>query len=328
MLHVKPLLVSQHHVKKPLNQYAVLVEQYTTQGLVRGVVARILELEYINYTIPQRFDTATDTVEDSNGIRVWIDFEAEQRAADSEVADEVAAAALTWQFKDELTADEYNRLALLNKLLTQQLSGKTVGKAAIERALADGEFADYEHSLTQPITSAELLYAEGVPDVLKRYNIKLREADFQYNKYERMAGLKSVGRANYKRDTLSKTYNKSEHLYELALEYLQEQIELSQQNREGDKLTRWLDRDVDFTTAGNLGIDVDGVPRVKGSTSHYALDAGLPKLSVRLKREQCVLQSLLRAAVACAYVPEVVAVVQVQPKLNKFDMSKLHPEKD
>ncbi|WP_146179738.1 hypothetical protein [Limnohabitans parvus] len=287
-----------------------------------------MELEYINYSIPQRFDTATDTVEDSNGLRVWIDFEAEQRAADSEVADEVAAAALTWQFKDELTADEYNRLALLNKLLTQQLNGKTVGKATIERALMGGEFADYEHSLTQPITSAELLYAEGVPDVLKRYNIKLREADFQYNKYERLADLKSVGRANYKRDTLSKTYNKSEHLYELALEYLQEQIELSQQNGEGDRLTRWLDRDVDFTTAGNLGIDVDGVPRVKGSTSHYALDAGLPKLSVRLKREQCVLQSLLRAAVACAYVPEVVAVVQVQPKLKTLDMSKLHPERD
>lgn len=292
------------------------------------MVARILELEYINYSIPQRFDTATHTVEDSNGLRVRIDFEAEQRAADSEVADEVAAAALTWQFKDELTADEYNRLALLNKLLAQQLNGKTVGKAAIERALAEDEFAEYEHSLTQPITSAELLYAEGVPDVLKRYNIKLREADFQYNKYERMADLKSVRRANYKRDTLSKTYNKSEHLYELALEYLQEQIELSQQNREGDRLTRWLDRDVDFTTAGNLGIDVDGVPRVKGSTSHYALDAGLPKLSVRLKREQCVLQSLLRAAVACAYVPEVVAVVQVQPKLKTLDMSKLNPEKD
>ncbi|MBP8148458.1 MAG: hypothetical protein KAY21_01945 [Limnohabitans sp.] len=295
---------------------------------MRSVVARILELEYINYSIPQRFDTATDTVEDSNGLRVWIDFEAEQRAADSEVADEVAAAALTWQFKDELTADDYNRLVLLNKLLTQQLNGKTVGKATIERALIEGEFADYEHSLTQPITSAELLYAEGVPDVLKRYNIKLREADFQYNKYERLAGLKSVGRANYKHDTLSKTYNKSEHLYELALEYLQEQIELSQQNREGDRLTRWLDRDVDFTTAGNLGIDVDGVPRVKGSTSHYALDAGLPKLSVRLKREQCVLQSLLRAAVACAYVPEVVAVVREQPKLKTLDMSKLHPERD
>jgi hypothetical protein len=292
------------------------------------VVARILELEYTNYSIPQRFDTVTDTVEDSNGLRVLIDFEAEQRAADKVVAEEVAAAALTWQFKDELTADEHNRLALLNKLLAQQLSGKTVSISQIKQALTEGEFADYEHSLTQPITEAEFLYADGTPDVLKRYNIKLRDADLQYNRYERMAGLKSVGRAKFKSESLKRTMNKAEHLYERALEYLQEQVELSQQNREGDRLTRWLDRDVDFTTAGNLGIDVDGVPRVKGSTSHYALDAGLPKLSVRLKREQRVLENLLRAAVACAYVPEVEPVVQAPLKLKTLDMSKLHPERD
>jgi hypothetical protein len=292
------------------------------------VVARILELEYINYSIPQRFDTTTHTVEDSNGLRVWIDFEAEQRAADKVVAEEVAAAALSWQFKDELTADEYVRLVLLNKLLAQQLSGKTVGKAAIERALTADEYNDYVASLSVSTNWAEVMYADGTPDVLKRYNILLRYADFQYNKYERMAGLKSVGRAKFKNESLKRTMNKAEHLYERALEYLQEQVELSQQNREGDRLTRWLDRDVDFTTAGNLGIDVDSVPRVKGSTSHYALDAGLPKLSVRLKHEQRVLENLLRAAVACAYVPQIEPVVQAPLKLKTLDMNKLHPEKD
>ena len=41
--------------------------------------------------------------------------------------------------------------------------------------------------------------------VLKRYNIKLREADFQYNKYEKMYGMRSIGRANFKSESLKRT---------------------------------------------------------------------------------------------------------------------------
>jgi hypothetical protein len=298
---------------------------------VRGVVERMLEVENINYSIPSRIDSATDTVVDENSLNIPIDFEAEQRAADNDVANEVAAAVLTWQFKDELTTDEHNRLTLLNKLLTQQLRGKTVSISNLKKALTEVEYAEYERSLAEPISISEVLYADGVPAELKHYKLMLRDADFQYYKYEKMAGLKSVGRAKYKHDTLSKTYYKSEHLYEHALEYLQEQIELSQQNREGDRLTRWLDRDVVFGAEGNTSIQADGVPRVKGSRSNSAQDAGLPKLSVRLKREQRVLENLLRAAVACAYVPEVVDVVKIQqvaPKFKRRDLPNINPERD
>jgi hypothetical protein len=295
---------------------------------VRGVVERMLEVENINYSIPQRFDPATDTVVDENSLSIPIDFGAEQQAADKLVADEVVAAVMTWQFKDELTADEHNRLTLLNKLLSQQLRGKTVSISQIKQALTEDEYADYENSLTQPVTRAEVLYADGVPDVLTRYNIKLREADFQYYKYEKMSGLRDNGKAQFKSESLKRTMNKAEQLYERALEFLQDQIEGATRDRRQDEMLRWLDRDVVFSTDGTLSIDADGVPRVKGSRSHHAQDAGLPKLSVRLKREQRVLENLLRAAVACAYVPEPAEVAKVPIKLKRIDLSKLHSERD
>jgi hypothetical protein len=295
---------------------------------VRGVVERMLEVENINYSIPTRFDPATGTVVDENSLNIPIDFEAEQQAADRLVADEVVAAVMTWQFKQELTADEYSRLTLLNKLLSQQLSGKTVGKGAIERALTEDEYADYEVSLTQPATIAEVMYADGVPDVLTGYNIKLREADFLYNKYEKMNGLRGNGRARFTSDSLRRTNQRAQHLYERALEYLQEQIDVATRDRWQDELLRWLDRDVDFSVAGKLSCDAYGVPRVKGSRSHHAQDAGLPKLSVRLKREQRVLENLLRAAVTCAYVPEPVEEVKVPIKLRRIDLKILYPERD
>ena len=78
-------------------------------------------------------------------------------------------------------------------------------------------------------------------------------------------------------------------------------------------MRRWLDRDIDFTAAGKLSIDVDGVPRVKGSRSHSAtIDAALPKMLKRLKREQRIVEALLTAAVDVVYVPERVDVAEQQ----------------
>ena len=75
--YARPLSVSQHHVEKRRNKYAALVEQYTTQGLVRGALERMLEVENINYSIPSRFDPTTDTVVDDSGQNIPLDFEAE-----------------------------------------------------------------------------------------------------------------------------------------------------------------------------------------------------------------------------------------------------------
>lgn len=296
--------------------------------MLRDVVLRMLEVEHINYSIPARFDPAVDMVRDENGLSVAIDYDALRIADDNSVADEVTAAALTWKFRNDLTSDDCNRLALINKLLSQQLRGKNVSTRSLKQALTADEYADYERSLTEPVTTDEILYSDGVPAELKRYNIMLREADFQFYKYESMAGRKRGGRVTYNSSTLSRISYRAEHLYERALEYLQEQVELSERNKDGDRLTRWLDRDVVFGEHSNVSADVDGVPRVKGSRSHSAQDAGLPKMSLRLKREQRVLENLLRAAVACVYVPEFAIVADNIPKLKPLNLANLFPERD
>jgi len=141
-----------------------------------------------------------------------------------------------------------------------------------------------------------------MPRDLRRYNQLLKAADFQLAKYEKMAGLKSTGRAKYKHDTLNKAYNKSEHLYEHALENLEELWSVSTL-AEQHELQQWMDRDVDFDKGfeRTVGIDADTIPRVRGSKSHRALDSGLPKLSLRLKRKECQLTALRQAAWAIAF---------------------------
>lgn len=47
-----------------------------------------------------------------------------------------------------------------------------------------------------------------------------------------------------------------------------------------------------------------------------------------MKREQRVLENLLRAAVACAYVPQPEVVVPAQYNLKSIDISKLFFERD
>ena len=295
--------------------------------LLRGVVARILEVEDINYGVSRKYDPATDAVDDANGMSVPIDFDALQREFNQQVTDIVVADAATWQFKDSLTADDYNKLKKINTLIARRLSGKSIAISVLRNVLSDEEYADYQNSLATHKTMAEAIYADGVPDELKRYNIMLREADFQFGKYEKMNGLRDNGRAKYRTESLKLTYEKSEHLYERALEYLQEQMEVSVRDKSSIDWKLWLDRDVDFSTDGNLSINADQVPRVKGSSSPYAQDAELPKMSVLLKREQCALENLIRAAVACAYVPEEV-VEHAKPKFNRALLSLLNPEKD
>ena len=309
------------------------MEQYTTQLLIPRAVQRILNIEYENYEVFGK------TAQDDAIVRS--SRQHEHFAYVQEQSDIVDAAAKSWQLAPAMTAEDSNTLALVNQLLTNLLNRKPVHLEQLRKVLTAAQLAAFKQSLRTPISAAEVLYADGVPDELKRYNVKLRDADFQYHRYEKMVGLKSIGRAKYKHDTLSRTYNKSEHLYENALQFLQEQMELSEQNREGDRLRRWLDRDIDFTTAGKLSIDVDGVPRVKGSRSHSATqDAALPKMLKRLKREQRLLEALLTAAVAIAYEPEVVDVAVQQSdaelikslalkrKLFAAQMAELNGERD
>ena len=91
-------------------------------------------------------------------------------------------------------------------------------------------------------------------------------------------------------------------MYENALENLEELWGVVTP-AEQHELQQWMDRDVDFDKGFDrtIGIEVDTIPRVRGSKSKKALDSGLPKLSLRLKRKECQLTALREAAWATAF---------------------------
>ena len=270
--------------------------QYTTQLLIPRAVQRILDIEYENYEVFGK------TAQDDAIVRS--SQQLEHLAYVQEQADIVDAAAKSWEFATVMTAEDSNTLTRVNQMLTNVLNAKPVHLVQLRKALTAEQIAAFKESLRTPISMAEILYADGVPDELKRYNVKLRLADFANNKFEKVSTLKRMRGNQSKHNTSSNTRYEAERLYELALEYLQEQLTVAEQNRTQDYILRWLDRSVVFGEYGNVSPDVDGVPRVKGSRSHYAQDAALPKMLKRLKREQRIVEALLTAAVAIAYVPE------------------------
>jgi hypothetical protein len=310
-----------------------MVLQYTTQLLIPRAVQRILNIEYENYEVFGK------TAQDDAIVRS--SRQHEHLAYVQEQSDIVDATAKSWQLAPAMTAEDSNTLARVNQLLSNLLNAKPVHLVQLRKVLTATQLAAFKQSLRTPISAVEVLYADGVPDELKRYNVKLRDADFANNKFEKVSTLKRLRGTQSKHSTISNTRHQAEHLYELALEYLSEQLEAAEQNKTQDTLLRWLDRDVVFGEHNNVSIDVDGVPRVKGSRSHYATqDAALPKMLKRLKREQRLLEALLTAAVAIAYVPEVVDVsvqqsdaeliksLSTKRKVFAAQMAELNGERD
>ena len=96
------------------------------------------------------------------------------------------------------------------------------------------------------------------PSDLKRYEEKLKQATFNYNRAE---GYSSKG----KHSTAKKFYNKSESLCEDALEILQEILHYD------SSLRVWFDRDISFELGGDLSADIVSLPRLVTSRSHEKL---------------------------------------------------------
>jgi hypothetical protein len=208
-------------------------------------------------------------------------------------------------FRDIQDAQELQKLQRINQQLETILANKNVSDKRLRATLTAEEYTEYTASLENVSHPAEITYGDGMPSVLHSYTAILRQADFQNNKYEKMNGLKSVGRKKYSSSSLTAVSNKAESLYELALERLGE-IWSSATPTEQYELQTWMDREIDFDKGFNstLSIDCVGIPRVRGSRSINALDSGLPKLSKRLKRKECQLQALRSAACVIAFEPE------------------------
>jgi len=156
----------------------------------------------------------------------------------------------------KLTVEEAKRLAKLEAIADKLRCGDNVQNRQLQTWLSEGEYEQLEYEWQEQLELRNEL--KNKPSDLKRYEEKLREATFNYNRAE---GYSKKG----KHDTAKKFYNKSESLCEDALEVLQEILHYD------SSLRVWFDRDISFELGGDLSADIVSLPRLVTSRSHEKL---------------------------------------------------------
>ena len=156
----------------------------------------------------------------------------------------------------ELTAEEAKRLARLEAIAEKLKRGENVQNRQLQTWLSDEEYTQLEYEWQEQIGLREEL--KDKPSELKRYEEKLKQATFNYNRAE---GYSNKGKHN----TAKKFYNNSESLCEDALEILQEILHYD------SNLRIWFDRDISFEVGGDLSADIVSLPRLVTSRSHEKL---------------------------------------------------------
>ena len=183
-----------------------------------------------------------------------------------------------------LTAEEAKRLAKLEVMAEKLRRGENVQNRQLQTWLSEQEYAQLEYQWQEQLELRSEL--KDKPSDLKRYEEKLREATFNYNRAE---GYSSKG----KHTTAKKFYDKSESLCEDALEILQEILHYD------NSLRAWFDRDISFEVGGDLSADIVSLPRLVTSRSHGKLsdDSRLTsKQSVKLAVVERAMHSIGRDA--------------------------------
>jgi hypothetical protein len=278
------------------------VQQHTTQFFLARVDKCISDTEYENYSVPVASNRRTvragaERTQDAAGLF----FFDEQDYFDSKV--EIVIETVVREFTPITDSAKLKTLARINVQLEQILRGGNITAVQLRALLSQQQHKDYTASLTAIRDNTELMYGDGMPQELIDYNAMLKRGDFAFGKAERMGGMQSVGHRRYRIGAVAKIEHQSQRLYERALERLEEIFSTASCEHKME-LQYWMDREVVFGADGNTGIDCERMPRVRGSKSPNAQDAGLPKLSKRLKRKICVLSALRDAACDIAFVPE------------------------
>jgi len=156
----------------------------------------------------------------------------------------------------QLTTEEAKRLAKLEAIAEKLKRGENVQNRQLQTWLRDDEYAQLEYEWQEQLELRSEL--KDKPSGLKRYEEKLKQATFNYNRAE---GYSSKGKHN----TAKKFYNKSESLCEDVLEILQEILHYD------SSLHIWFDRDISFEVGGSLSADIVSLPRLVTSRSHEKL---------------------------------------------------------
>jgi len=311
--------------------YDAIVEQQTTKLLVGDLVRVIDELESENYTLrlhPKH--PGNDVKEDLTDYYKKLGIEHEEKEEEQIAYDGAEDFAL----KKKLTLDEYERLKNLNAAIRLGINRKTIPQTLLAKALTADELKRIEDLYDVP-HHYEILYGDGVPDLLKDYAEKVAKADFVYGQKERLRPKTPRGWDNKRR--LS---DKAASLYESAIETLGEAWAVADP-KERHEIQIWLDTDLDDDTFDNpakaIVFEDGNVTRVRGSSSRHSDNnpsrSGLPKLSKTIKRKICVYTVLVVAAVQLAFdlpVPEPVPIVDSESARLRLKslLNNLHTERD
>ena len=156
----------------------------------------------------------------------------------------------------ELSAEETKRLRKLEGIADKLKRGENVQNRQLQTWLNEEEYEQLECEWKEQLELRNEL--KDKPSDLKRYEEKLKQATFNYNRAE---GYINKG----KHSTAKKFYDKSESLCEDALETLQEIL------RYDSSLRVWFDRDISFEVGGDLSADIVSLPRLATSRSNEKL---------------------------------------------------------
>ena len=156
----------------------------------------------------------------------------------------------------ELTAEENKRLNKLETIADKLKREENMQNRQLQTWLSEEEYELLEYEWQEQLELRNEL--KDKPSDLKRYEDKLREATFNYNRAE---GYSSKGKHN----TAKTFYNKSDRLCEDTLEILQEILHYD------SSLRVWFDRDISFEVGGDLSADIVSLPRLVTSRSHEKL---------------------------------------------------------
>ena len=158
--------------------------------------------------------------------------------------------------QEKKLAQSSRRLITLRGLADKLKRGENVQNRQLRTWLTEDEYAQIEYEWKEQL-ELRSEHKDKSSD-LKRYEEKLKQATFNYNRAE---GYSSKS----KHSTAKKFYDKSESLCEDALEILQEIL------HSDSSLRVWFDRDISFEVGGELSADIVSLPRLVTSRSHEKL---------------------------------------------------------
>jgi hypothetical protein len=147
----------------------------------------------------------------------------------------------------KLAKDETAKLVKLEGIAEKLKRGENVQNRQLQTWLSEDEYAQVDIEWQGQLEIREEL--KDKPDELERYEEKLKQATFYYNRAE---GYSRKG----KNSTAKTFYSKSESLCEDALEMLQDILHYN------GYLRIWFDRDINFEAGSDLSADIVSLPRL------------------------------------------------------------------